>query len=82
MGFKVAAHVEGLDGTEAAIRHGMDTIEHGMYLNQRPALLESMAPTARCWSRPWAVTTGWRDSVTRSIPRGRPWTIPDAGEHR
>ena len=36
MGFKVAAHVEGLDGTEAAIRHGMDTIEHGMYLNQRP----------------------------------------------
>lgn len=43
MGFKVAAHVEGLDGTAAAIAHGMDTIEHGMYLNQRPALLEAMA---------------------------------------
>ena len=43
MGVKVAAHVEGLDGTEAAIRHGMDTIEHGMYLNQRPELLERMA---------------------------------------
>ena len=43
MGYKVAAHAEGLDGCEAAIRHGMDTIEHGMYLNQRPDLLEVMA---------------------------------------
>jgi imidazolonepropionase-like amidohydrolase len=43
MGFRVAAHVEGLDGTAAAIAHGMDTIEHGMYLNQRPDLLEAMA---------------------------------------
>ena len=43
MGIKVAAHVEGLDGTAAAIEHGMDTIEHGMYLNQRPELLERMA---------------------------------------
>jgi imidazolonepropionase-like amidohydrolase len=43
MGVKVAAHVEGLDGTAAAIDHGMDTIEHGMYLNQRPELLERMA---------------------------------------
>jgi imidazolonepropionase-like amidohydrolase len=43
MGFKVAAHVEGLDGTAAAIAHGMDTVEHGMYLNQRPDLLDAMA---------------------------------------
>jgi imidazolonepropionase-like amidohydrolase len=43
MGVRVAAHVEGLDGTEAAVRHGMDTVEHGMYLNQRPDLLEEMA---------------------------------------
>src|SRR5579862_5980503 len=43
MGVKVAAHVEGLDGTAAAIEHGMDTIEHGMYLCQRPELLERMA---------------------------------------
>jgi imidazolonepropionase-like amidohydrolase len=43
MGVRVAAHVEGLDGTAAAIDHGMDTIEHGMYLNQRPDLLERMA---------------------------------------
>jgi imidazolonepropionase-like amidohydrolase len=43
MGVRVAAHVEGLDGTGAAVRHGMDTVEHGMYLNQRPELLEEMA---------------------------------------
>ncbi|HTU98539.1 MAG TPA: amidohydrolase family protein [Solirubrobacteraceae bacterium] len=43
MGFKVAAHVEGLDGTAAAIAHEVDTIEHGMYLIQRPELLEAMA---------------------------------------
>jgi imidazolonepropionase-like amidohydrolase len=43
LGYRVAAHAEGLDGTEAAIEHGMDTIEHGMYLNQRPELLERMA---------------------------------------
>ena len=43
MGFRVAAHVEGLDGTAAAIAHGVDTIEHGMYLNQRPELLQAMA---------------------------------------
>ena len=43
MGFKVASHAEGLAGCEAAVAHGMDTIEHGMYLNQRPDLLEQMA---------------------------------------
>jgi imidazolonepropionase-like amidohydrolase len=47
MGFKVAAHVEGLDGTAAAIAHGADTIEHGMYLNQRPDLLEAMAASGQ-----------------------------------
>jgi imidazolonepropionase-like amidohydrolase len=39
----VAAHAEGLDGCAAAIRHGVDTIEHGMYLHRRPDLLEAMA---------------------------------------
>lgn len=43
MGVRVAAHVEGLDGTTAAIEHGMDTIEHGMYLCQQPELLDRMA---------------------------------------
>jgi imidazolonepropionase-like amidohydrolase len=43
MGVKVAAHAEGLAGTAAAIDHRMDTIEHGMYLNQRHDLLGRMA---------------------------------------
>ena len=43
LGYRVAAHAEGLDGCAAAIRHGADTIEHGMYLHQRPDLLEAMA---------------------------------------
>jgi imidazolonepropionase-like amidohydrolase len=56
MGYRVAAHAEGLAGTEIAIEEGIDTIEHGMYLNQRPDLLERMAaagqvlvPTFSCF---------------------------------
>src|ERR1700750_2555019 len=43
LGYRVAAHAEGLDGCAAAIKYGADTIEHGMYLHQRPDLLEAMA---------------------------------------
>ena len=43
LGYRVAAHAEGLDGCAAAIRHGVDTIEHGMHLHRRPDLLEAMA---------------------------------------
>jgi imidazolonepropionase-like amidohydrolase len=56
MGYRVAAHAEGLAGTELAIEHGVDTIEHGMYLHQRPDLLDRMAregqflvPTLSCF---------------------------------
>jgi imidazolonepropionase-like amidohydrolase len=47
MGFRVAAHAEGLDGCAAAIRHRMDTIEHGMYLHRRPDLLAAMAASGQ-----------------------------------
>jgi imidazolonepropionase-like amidohydrolase len=47
MGFRVAAHAEGLDGCAAAIRHGVDTIEHGMYLHRRPDLLAAMAASGQ-----------------------------------
>lgn len=43
MGYRISAHAEGLDGCAAAIRHGVDTVEHGMYLHRRPDLLEAMA---------------------------------------
>src|SRR3712207_5777926 len=55
-GYRVAAHAEGIAGTEIAIEEGVDTIEHGMYLNRRPDLLERMAasgqvlvPTLSCF---------------------------------
>jgi imidazolonepropionase-like amidohydrolase len=55
-GYRVAAHAEGVAGTELAILEGIDTIEHGIYLNQRPDLLERMAasgqvlvPTLSCF---------------------------------
>jgi imidazolonepropionase-like amidohydrolase len=56
LGYRVAAHAEGLAGTELSIRLGVDTIEHGMYLWQRPDLLAAMAesgqilvPTLSCY---------------------------------
>ena len=47
LGYRVAAHAEGIDGTALAIEHGIDTIEHGMYLHRRPELLERMAATGQ-----------------------------------
>ena len=47
MGFKVAAHAEGLAGCQAAITAGADTIEHGMYLHRRPGLLAAMAESGQ-----------------------------------
>ena len=56
LGYRVAAHAEGLAGTELAVEAGIDTIEHGMYLNEGPDLLERMAeqgqvlvPTLSCF---------------------------------
>jgi imidazolonepropionase-like amidohydrolase len=43
LGYRICAHAEGLDGCAAAIGHAADTIEHGMYLHRRPALLAAMA---------------------------------------
>jgi len=43
LGYRLCAHAEGLAGCEAAIKHGVDTIEHGMYLHQRPDMLTAMA---------------------------------------
>jgi len=41
--YRAAAHCEGLAGTELAIDAGVDTIEHGFHLHERPDLLERMA---------------------------------------
>jgi imidazolonepropionase-like amidohydrolase len=47
LGYRVSAHAEGLAGCQAAIAHGAETIEHGMYLHQRPDLLEAMAASGQ-----------------------------------
>lgn len=43
LGYRVAAHCEGLEGTRLAIEEGVDTIEHGFYLHQAPELLDQLA---------------------------------------
>jgi imidazolonepropionase-like amidohydrolase len=41
--YRTAAHCEGLAGTELAIDAGIDTVEHGFHLHERPDLLDRMA---------------------------------------
>jgi imidazolonepropionase-like amidohydrolase len=41
--YRAAAHCEGLAGTELAIDAGIDTVEHGFHLHERPDLLDRMA---------------------------------------
>lgn len=43
LGYRVAAHCEGLEGTRLAIEEGVDTIEHGFYLHEEPGLLDQLA---------------------------------------
>ena len=47
LGFRVAAHCEGLDGTRLAIEEGVDTIEHGLELHRAPELLAALAESRR-----------------------------------
>lgn len=47
MGYRVAAHCEGLDGTRLAIEEGVDTIEHGLELHRVPELLDELARSER-----------------------------------
>ena len=47
MGYRVAAHCEGLDGTRMAIEEGVDTIEHGLELHRAPELLDELAGSDR-----------------------------------
>ncbi len=43
IGFRVAAHAEGLGGAQIAVEAGVDTIEHGLSLHRAPEMLDRMA---------------------------------------
>ena len=43
LGYRVAAHAEGLAGARNAIEAGVDTVEHGLSLHRAPELLATMA---------------------------------------
>ena len=82
LGVRVAAHAEGLAGTELAVSEGVDTIEHGIYLAQRPDLLDAMAaagqtlvPTLSCFYG----VAGLSDQIGTDrppVPGHRRWTQP------
>jgi imidazolonepropionase-like amidohydrolase len=72
MGYRVAAHAEGLAGTEIAIETGVDTIEHGMYLNQRPDLLERMAAAGQVLVPTFSCFYGVAGLGERIDPSGAP----------
>jgi imidazolonepropionase-like amidohydrolase len=77
MGYRVCAHCEGLAGTELAIEEGVDTIEHGMYLNQRPDLLERMAASGQVLVPTLSFLIGLADAGSST------WTeeLTDLGRH-
>jgi imidazolonepropionase-like amidohydrolase len=76
MGYRVCAHCEGLAGTALAIEEGIDTIEHGMYLNQRPDLLERMAANGQ-------VLVPTLSFLVRVAEGGDEWTpvLVELGKH-
>ncbi len=79
LGYRVAAHAEGLDGCAAAIRHGVDTIEHGMYLHRRPDLLEAMAAAGQVLV-PTLSGYYWMAGLEEAIdPAARPGKVVDSG---
>jgi imidazolonepropionase-like amidohydrolase len=77
MGYRVCAHCEGLAGTELAIEEGVDTIEHGMYLNQRPELLDRMAASGQVLVPTLSFLIGLADAGEST------WTheLADLGRH-
>src|SRR5207245_247442 len=46
LGRRVAAHAHGIEGIRNAVAAGVDTIEHGTYLHQDPAVATQMAARA------------------------------------
>jgi imidazolonepropionase-like amidohydrolase len=70
LGVKVAAHAHGTEGIKAAVRAGVDSVEHGIYLDEEACRLMVQHGT-------YFVPTLW--IVDEYFDRYRIWNIPSYG---
>ena len=68
---RVMCHALGGEGLRMAIEVGVDSIEHGSYLDEDPELLDMMAKRESCLRRPTAFTHSMRFTVRRTAERER-----------
>lgn len=68
LGVKVAAHAHGIEGIKAAVRAGVDSIEHGIYLDEEAAELMIERGT-------YFVPTLWITDAY--FDKYKEWRIPD-----
>lgn len=69
---RVMCHALGGKGLRMAIEVGVDSIEHGTYLDEDPQLLEMMAEKGICFTPTFGVYTF---HLTRGTPHGRARTL-------
>ena len=69
---RVMCHALGGEGLRMAIEVGVDSIEHGTYLDEDPQLLEMMAEKGICFTPTFGVYTF---HLTRGTPHGRARTL-------
>ena len=69
---RVMCHALGGEGLRMAIEVGVDSIEHGTYLDEDPQLLEMMADKGICFTPTFGVYTF---HLTRGTPHGRARTL-------
>ena len=67
-GRRVMCHALGGEGLRMAVEVGVDSIEHGTYLDEDPELLQMMADKEICFTPTFAVYTF---HATRGTPHGR-----------
>ena len=71
-GCRVMCHALGGEGLRMAIEVGVDSIEHGTYLDEDPGLFEMMAEKGICFTPTFGVYTF---HLTRGTPHGRARTL-------
>ena len=69
---RVMCHALGGEGLRMAVEVGVDSIEHGTYLDEDPQLLEMMAEKGICFTPTFGVYTF---HLTRGTPHGRARTL-------